>query len=374
MKRAWPKIFVILLLLLVAAIQTQQQLGFPKVKPLQGAFADEAPPQWSIENWLSGNFQNDFEKYHKANFGYRPDLTRLHNQIHYSIYGEVFHDGISMAKDGQLIGQKYLNAWQGLNPETDIEIEQRFKTLQSFHHYLKEKGKVLLLVLAPDKVSTYPEVFGLEPNSENRRNNYHKWLQRLKEDSIPYIDFKAHYAQIGKSSRYPLFPKTGIHWSIYGMNQAMDSIAHYLRQNSSLNPPQMLVDTIYQSQDYRKVEMDLEEAINLLYPLGKEALAYQKYRMSSGEKPRILVLSDSFFYEMYGNGLAAKFFEAPFFWYYNKRALKYDWEDAPRDPNKYDLDSLINQTDVFLLMSTTINLKDFPWAFDARLRKDLDLE
>lgn len=88
---------------------------------------------------------------------------------------------------------------------------------------------------------------------------------------------------------------------------------------------------------------------------------------NNDERPRVLVIADSYFYEMYSSGLANKYFEAPFFWYYNYRALKYDWLEAPTNPKHYDMDSLINATDVILLMSAAGNLNDFPWAFDRRI-------
>jgi len=83
------------------------------------------------------------------------------------------------------------------------------------------------------------------------------------------------------------------------------------------------------------------------------------------------VVSDSYFFEMYGGGLAAKYFDNPFFWYYHRTALMYDSIEAPRDPQAYDLKAVLADTDVIILMSTSINLKDFPWAFDARAAREL---
>lgn len=40
-----------------------------------------------------------------------------------------------------------------------------------------------------------------------------------------------------------------------------------------------------------------------------------------------------------------------------------------KDDRDYPLDSLMQETDVVLLMSSATNLKDFPWAFDARVAK-----
>lgn len=371
--RIWPKIFVLILLFLAFAFPLQQHLNIPSIKPLSGAYYEEAKPNWTLTNWFTGDFQADFENYQKANFGYRPFLTRLHNQIHYSIYGEVFHEDIQEGKNGHLIGQEYLDAWQGLDIEEDSEIDRRAKSLKLLHNYLNEKHKSLLVVIAPDKLSTYPDHFGFEENSEHPKNNYNKWLKHLKNDTLPYIDFKAFYAQIAQEPSFPLFPKTGIHWSIHAMNNAMDSISAYLSVHSPFKPPRMVVEAVNKSTDYRPVEVDLENAINLLMPIAKESLGYQKYKMTEAEKPKILVIADSYFFEMYSSGLAAKYFDAPFFWYYNTRALKYDWLEAPRNPKHYEMDSLINETDVVLLMSTSSNLRDFPWAFDARIRKDLGL-
>lgn len=369
--RAWPKIYTGILLLLLVAFHLQQHFNFPKVKPLKGAFLESEAPTLSWTNWFSGDFQNSFEEYQKEHFGYRSDLTRLHNQIHFSIYGQAYHKDIFQVSDGHLVGQEYLDSWQGLDREEPTELQQRAQRLASLNQYLQANGKAFAVVIAPDKVSTYPESFGFKPDSEAKDNNYHQWKKLLSEAQIPFIDFKRDYALNKEHAEYPLFPKTGIHWSVYGMTKALDSIADFISTNSQVQVPGLILNEISEHRNYRAVETDLEDALNLLIPLEKEALAYPSIAESKGEKPSILVVADSYFYEMYSSGLAAKVFDAPFFWYYHKTALKYDWLEAPRDPKDYSLDSLVAHTDVVLLMATTINLRDFPWAFGARSEKEL---
>lgn len=361
------KIFIGILLVLLSLIHLQQYANRPILKDLKGAFQRLELPRWSTEQWFSGKWQSDFEAYQNQNFGYREGFTRVHNQIHYSLFQQVYHDDIRLGKEGDLIGGEYLEAFTGKRYVGDSLIDLRSQALKRLNDLTRDSNKLFMVVLAPDKAFSKPQEFDL-PEESIKPNNYEAWLRHLNRDSIHYLDFRSHFAEIQAESPYPLFTKTGIHWSVWGMRYAMDSIAGYIAKNSSLSMPRMQVLRNDWSTEYKPIERDLELALNLAYPMKKDSVAYQFFQMQNDStKPKVLVISDSFFYEMYSSGLANKFFDAPFFWYYNNRALKYDWLEAPRNTQHYDIDSLIADTDVILLMSAASNLRDFPWAFENRI-------
>ena len=367
--RGSPKIFTALLLLMLLLFHLQQHIEFPRLKQLRGAFHQSEFPSLSWESWTNGDFQSAFEAYQKDHLGYRPSLIRIHNQLHYSLFDKIHHKDIFRGKSEHLLGQEYVDSYRAKDLEKDSVVNARAANLALLNQYLLKNKKMMLVVFAPDKAFAMPEEFGLSPN-EQQPSNSTKWRQALANNAIPYIDFRRHFKSLVDTSAYPVFTKTGIHWNVWGMRNAADSIAGFINAHSSYQLPRMMVEANMWTNDYPPIEKDLENALNLWLPLEKEEMPYQRYKMdSSGSKPKVLVISDSFFYEMYSGGLANQFFDAPFFWYYNTTALKYDWEDAPRNPKEYALDSLMQETDIVVLMSSATNLKDFPWAFDARVAK-----
>jgi len=365
------KIFGALILVAYLALHLQQHVNFPRLKQLKGAYTETPYPQFSWEAWFNGDWQDKFEKYQKDHLGYRPNLTRVHHQIHYSLFDEIFHNDIHFGKNKNLMGGEYLEAYRGENFIGDSTIRARAHTLGILNKKLADSNKLFLVILAPDKAYSRPQDFNLPPEAV-KPNNSESWKKALKKEDIPFIDFRNHFANLEDTSTYPLFPKTGIHWSIWGMHYARDSIAGFIAARSNIPMPRRVLDGVRWSTDYPAIETDMEDALNLWLELPKEELAYPQYHMEgASSKPKVLIISDSFFYEIYSSGLANQYFEAPFFWYYNLRALKYDWMEAPANPNHYKMDSIIKAHDIILMMSASSNLKDFPWAFDTRIKKEL---
>jgi hypothetical protein len=78
-------------------------------------------------------------------------------------------------------------------------------------------GKQVLVILAPGKASYFPEFIPDEMATITKLNtNYEGYKAELKESTVPFIDAHQWFRNMKDTSRYPLFPKCGIHWSKYG--------------------------------------------------------------------------------------------------------------------------------------------------------------
>jgi len=211
----------------------------------------------------------------------------------------------------------------------------------------------------------------LPPESEIDSSNYKNWLYYLNLYQIPYLDFRKAFLAAKDSTSAPLFSNQGIHWSTYGAQFALDSVAAYLNSQYGFNGPRRQIDSLVLSENYDAVEYDIESSLNLLCPMPRQKLAYSSNTFTAGTKPRLLMISDSFFFQLYGSGFANQLFDDPLFYYYHIRALKYSEIDYPEDPTAKSLKQVLDYIDVVCLMAVDINLKDFPWAFGKRFEVEV---
>lgn len=358
------------LLLVPAYLLLQQFMGIHKVEKLKGAIKEESAPVFTIEKWFSEEFQNQFEKYNNQNFGFRSTAVRLANQFKYSFFGE-FANAEVRQYGNNLITTEYLDSYLGGNKTTISQIKERCGQLKNLADYMEKQGKASLVIIAPDKTSYYQSEYNLPPESELDSTNYKNWLYYLTKYEIPFLDFRKAFLSAKQSSSVPLFSNHGIHWNTYGAQFALDSVAAYLNSNYSFKGPRMQVDSLVYSKNYDEVEYDIESSLNLMFRLPRQKLAYQANTFTVGKRPKLLMISDSFFFQLYTSGFANKLFDDPLFYYYHIRALKYSEIDYAEDPNANSLKEILKETDVVCLMAVDINLKDFPWAFGKRFEVEV---
>jgi len=117
--------------------------------------------------------------------------------------------------------------------------------------------------------------------------------------------------------------------------------------------------------------------MNLMFPLPKTRMAYSEfdYEVPAGaDQPGLYVVSDSYFWQIYNQGLTPRVFKNIQFSYYNNQLFDSDsskiWEFADAGTVRFDL----KKNKILLLMVTESNLSSFPWGFLEKMDKDLNPE
>jgi hypothetical protein len=364
-------LFKSLLLIALSLLGAQQVFEFSNVKELNGVYEKSGIPQISIDNWFSGSFQNQFEAYSNENFGFRPSFVRFRNQTIFSLFEQSPHTNVQVYNGDNFFFKDNISEYLGSEAKPSEEIEERCQRIKKLEIYLRERGKGFVMAIAPDKASYFSSEIGLKPYLEIDSSNYAKWIRSLERNNISYIDFRKQFYQAKDSSPYPLFPNYGVHWSVYGMRNAMDSIAGFMNTIYGFDLPRMEVNNVELGNYNIHSENDIEGLLNLIYPLKKERLAYQNFSMSTGKRKKILVVSDSFFNEPYHSGFSNRYFETQYFFRYHAKALKFGDFNFNQDPKSHDLEWLLNEVDMVLIMPTVNNLSSFPWSFSARFRNQI---
>jgi hypothetical protein len=351
---------LVLVLLLLPWLEQNERIFEPK--PLGGVQPNSQNVKFSFEQWRLTKFQERQEAYIKDHFGLRPFMVRFYNELFDRVFGEYQAKGVIKGKDGFLFEEGYLLAASGQDYKGLDSISKLVTDLHLIEQDMAKQGKHLLVCLAPGKGSYYPDKMPSRYQYEKHLRNHPHFLKALQEAKIPLFDIQSWFLQMKASTPYPLFPKTGIHWSSYGEYLVADSLIKRLAYLSQKPFPNLKLSHIEEDTQPRDRDDDIENGMNLLRNLPDFKMAYPQFKvqpLKAGQKPpRVLVIGDSFYYGMYNWGMMQRIFRGGEFWYYNRERLVPEKETTyTSDIQNYVLE--VNKFDVVVLLLTEANLPRF---------------
>lgn len=344
----------------------QHYLHLVKERPLNGAFEDAPEAEFSISSWGEGKFQEDYAAWENQHFGFHNGLIRLHNQLGYSMYRVAYANGVTSGKEDYLYDVKYINAYTGKDFLGEANIRDRLHKARMVQDSLAAKGITLLLVFAPGKASFFPEYLPAGTEKIVGPTNY-EWYKKLaKEDGLNYIDFRAWFEAQKPVSKYPLFPKCGIHWSSYGALLACDSVAGKLAQLRGRPIPRIRIQKITMRDSLGDADFDIGRGMNLLFGPPAPPMAYPQYTFDAPdgkEMPRLLTVGDSYFWTMPAIEIQDNMFKKVDFLYYNREYYPNCRNEQKQMAVEIDYNQVINDHDVIMILCTDANLAEFGWGF-----------
>ncbi len=356
------------MILVLAFPAIQERYSFVKVRKLDGDFLLAEKPAFSWSTWFDGGFQSAFDKYLEDHIGFRDFLVRLTNQLDYSLFRIPHAEGIVVGKHDQLFEYDYIRAFTGEDYIGEENIDRKIRKLKFIQEYLKATKNIdLVLVFEPGKASFYPEFIPdkyLDHLSTN--TNFDSFLNKATEHQVKFIDFRTYFNSMKGKKPYPLYPQNGIHWSIYGMGFAADSLVSYIETIRNIDLPEYYIDSLQIEKIARRPDYDVGKTLNLLFRLPeKENLAYPVYRFgddTNKNKPMVLTIADSYYWNIFNTHIPKNLFKNEAFWYFNKQIYP-DSYIEPISVEDINLQDEIEKQDVIFLMITERFLFKFGWNF-----------
>jgi hypothetical protein len=357
-------IFLAFGILLIPIVQSRFKMI--SEKPLSGAVQLAPDTTFNFKGWFSGDYSVLKEKYLNDNFGFRNTFVRFRNQFYYSCFNKVFAQDVICGKYGYLYELKYLQAHAGMDYLGEDKIKETYRKLKFIQDTLAKKGILFIVIFAPGKATYFSEYIPSPFNTNIVETNYFKNVEWAKKTGVRFIDFNSLFLQLKPKSKYPLYPKTGTHWSIYGIHLAFDSINNYL--SNALNKPISKFDysDVEISDSLRSPDGDIAYGLNLFEEVPHYKMAYPRIKWLDTVnvfKPRVFTISDSYWMAAYFLGLPQNTYLNHKFWYYYQQVLGFNIPDYGKDPNDYDLKESIESSDVIMIMSTEATLKQIGWGF-----------
>lgn len=338
---------------------------------LDGSYSQAEDAELTLVNWLEGSYQDQKQRYIEDHSVFKPLFVRLYNQYYFDFYNVARANLVEVGKSGYLYEKGYINAHLGRDFIGNEKINEKVRRLARIVDTLRTKGVELIVVFAPGKGSFYPEYIPDEFNPSHKTvTNYEVYNDELLKADIHYLDFNSWFVNNKSTSEYPLFPKTGIHWSKYGELLAADSIIHYINSISQFKKaPELMLGDVVVSSEMQDTDDDIEKGMNLLFNIPDLEMGYPAYSFKEEKypnQPKVLTVADSYYWGMFNWGLSNSAFNTGQFWYYNE-AIYPDSYEKPIRVSDINIVDEVEKNDLIILMSTDANLHKFAFGFVDQL-------
>lgn len=359
----------IMILLLLPMLQAS--LTIFKLEPLKGAIETFEKPDFTFETWKTGEFQKNYEKYLDNNFGFRSTFIRINNQQAYSFYNEAKANGVIIGKENYLFEKNYLKAYLGTDYIGEKAIESQVFKLRKIQDTLQKLNKDLLMIFAPGKGTFFPEYMPDYCAKQKRsKTNYAGYLSAMKSQKINYLDFNQWFLNMKSKSKYPLYGKAGIHWSKYGEYLAADSIIEVIGKMRKTAMTKLVLDKLEVKKTNEQGDYDIGEGMNLFFMIDTYPMAYPTFHYEKPKNkqkaPKVLVVSDSYFWGMFNAGISREVFDEGQFWFYNQEIYPDSYE-SPKNVGDIDIQVEVEKNEMVVLICTDANLFKFAFGFVDQL-------
>ena len=349
----------------LAAILLQSFTHIVKMNPLKGFDKEEQPPvELSFKTYYDGSYQDYLTEHAKRNTGFREFFIRNYNQVAYSCFNKITNKNIVKGRDQELYLKMYLNEATGVTfkqhfadvdeakAEAQKNVEETLRLIDTLHQH----GKAFLFLFAPTKPAVYPDK--LPSYYKNHLFDFsleEYYIQLFKENHIPHIDFYHYFQDIRDTFPYPLYPRTGTHWSEATIPYVADSVLKKLAEITGYKLPSVHYIDDNLSTDYSVQDGELEASMNLLFPLNKPAIPRPVFELTDTvgtDKPNLLVVADSYFTQL-RNSTFIEAFDAWEFWVYNRDVQssnpQHQWKQLDQ---LLDADKVLDNADIVMAVFT----------------------
>jgi hypothetical protein len=337
-----------------------------KFRPLGGFSKEYTRPEFKIENWLSGTFQDSMSLFKDNNTLLRTPLIRFYNEYNFRLFKTTRAPEVVIGKNNECFQIDYIREYTGEYFVGEDLIFERCKRLKYLQDTLNKIGIDLIVVFAPGKASYMPENI---PDHMKRKiypeNNYRCFIKTCDKLDINVLDLQKHFNSIKDTVSWPLYPTYGIHWSDYGMYLALDTFINSVEKLTKKNIPDLIVSEIETTTIPRDQDNDIARTLNLMFEPKEKTLAYPKFQFSDTTKPEInaLFIGDSFLFHWFKYDLGTYLFKKYNFWYYNVMVYP-EYEKQKLMNYSLDIGADIKSRDIIVLECTERFLYTAFWNFE----------
>lgn len=206
--------FIFIIICLLAMLIPSLTMIFSSSR-WQDASASEvvAAPTLTKDGKINKNFLPETGKYFEHHFPLRGKMISALAHLESTIFSTSPTDQVVIGKEGFLYYSGTINDYLGRKQLSDSGIENAAYNLKLLEENLSAKGVQLLVAIAPNKNTLYPQYMPSRYLAGARENSNLTRLQNaLKNKEIKYVDF----TQLFSDSKNVRYLKTDTHWDNQG--------------------------------------------------------------------------------------------------------------------------------------------------------------
>ncbi len=362
LRTARGRLFLLLLLIVFLPL-LNHTFNVIESGKLLGEMIKHPDPRFSLAKWWDGSYQDEKTLYINDSIGFRPDLVRMNDQIDFSIFKKLQGEDTYIGRDNYLFSKAYINEYEGRGYMGDSVIRDELVKLKMVQDTLERLGKTLIFTYAPSKPYCFPNYIPaiLLRNGGKKVSNYQTFRRIGDSLHLKQLDFNALFAAMRDTSKYPLFTKEGVHWSVYGSVLASDTLEKYINRERKIKMPELIITKVQTSDTARNADNDLGRCANLIFPINKDQYYYPEYHYntdSTTTKPKTIFIGDSFVWLWIGDGFIQNTTTDWEYWYYFNDV----WDKNGKsivNTDKYNWQKSLLATDCIVIVYTPMNFTGF---------------
>jgi len=359
-----PKKFLLFLIVLfLFSFLIQQTTSIFKIRKLDGVSIKTELDSIKFDSLWTGKSQTNINEWANENFGFRNALVRLHNQLGFWMYKHSYTNAVVVGKENYLLDKTYIDAYTGADFVGEKTIKEKTVLIKKLQDSLSAHGIKFFFVFAPGKASFYSEYIPDSYLKTKQTGNYERYKSNFDQLGIEYLDFRNWFAYLKTETKYPLFPKCGIHWSTYGAALAADSIIKHIEKLTKTDLANIKLDPIIVKNELNEVDQDVGKSMNLIWDISNNPMAYPTLSYSKTSKAlNVLTIADSYYWTMPVKSMSEFVFNQMNFIYYNKQLFTNNG-GKPYEEEYIHRPRLILDQDVIIVLATDANLDELGWDF-----------
>lgn len=361
--------------------------------------ADSVAPKFTMEDWFSGKYAADTDKWIKDHHGFATDLVRLHRYGLYKLTGQVVHAPATntdtlIGENGYLYENLYVIDAVRKPGMSESDISKFVGGLEQVRDELKERNTAFVVILAPNKALICPENLPAWARdlSKYENSDYYLFKQELEKRGISCFDSNQYFKE-NWATHEQLHAPHSAHWSYYGAWMVFTNTIPLINAQQALDielpVPELkeiysmkaggMDDELRPQLNLPRFCTDYSEKLVSEYPVPNPDLgdAFVCAKNAREKKLKALVIGDS-----YGFGLCDAMVRQPMFdeityWYYcrttylvtgpndysKKRWLYANYNNMGIHNKKDAYEAYCKNADVVFYVVTTFNIDKLGWNF-----------
>ena len=362
---------------LLAAIVLQGFTGVVKLKPLSPYTSNIMVEKQALtfKSYLDGSYQEYLANLARQKTGFREFFSRCHNQIAYSCFGKIANKNVVKGLHhefylkgclddvtGKLLAKQY-----GTVENAKVDAQKNVEETLTLIDSLRQHGTQFLFVFCPTKTVVYPEYLPEAiKDSVLDFSLAEYYIELFKENDIPHIDFYNYFKTLKDTFPFPLYTRTGSHWSEATIPFVADSILRKLEAETGYHFPSIEVIDPNLTRDYSDQDGELETHIDILLPLSKPKASRPVFALQDTlgkDRPNLLVVGDGYFTPLQGSCFVDAFKRWDF-WLYNQTSIssrpELNWKYLNQLQNTAET---LKQADIVIALYTSNYLLNFMCGF-----------
>ncbi len=333
---------------------------------------DSAFPQFNLNDWNRGIFQEEFQTWFQKKIGLREYYIRLDNQINFSLFNECksYKNAIVLGKNNWLYERPYINSYRGMDRVPRKELEKRIAQMKQLQDLLEKENIVFLFIISPSKATVYPEYLPqryLRGYQHGILSNYDDVKELLDAYQVHYLDAHQYFVSQKNKAMYRLFLPGGTHWSHYGAYLFCLNIIDAIERQGNFSLGDLTGEPMLVDNHPRGTDRDLAGLMNVLDKHATDSrTAHPNINVSFSKNdvhPNGLIVGSSFSHQITCY-MTDKLFNKRDLYYYYKRNMQYPVQSQDTSvPKGSELKAVIFKKQVVILEANESALNDIGCGF-----------